>query len=142
MRSILLSLSLRRRLPNDADLLSFLLARPPDRKQQLTTLLQSLLHTYRALTSDLLLPAQPYDVWVPAAPFPSLPPDQQQQQQQGGQPPGFWTQSTEAKDRLKHIQNVVINMQFLINELRPTQAKETLKLKFKCSCRGERTRRR
>ncbi len=45
-----------------------------------------------------------------------------------GDQPGFWTQSTEAKDRLEHMQNVVVNMQFLINELRPVQAKETLKL--------------
>ncbi|EPQ27255.1 uncharacterized protein PFL1_05178 [Pseudozyma flocculosa PF-1] len=97
-----------------------------DRKQQLTTLLQSLLHTYRALTSDLLRPAQPYDVWVPAA---APDPAAQEGAGQPVQPPmGFWTQSTEAKDRLQHIQNVVINMQFLINELRPTQARETLKL--------------
>ncbi len=74
----------------------------------------------------LLKPAQPYDVWMPAVPDPNLTPEQQQQQMATN--PGFWTQSTEAKDRLKHMQNVVVNMQFLINELRPVQAKETLKL--------------
>lgn len=97
-----------------------------DRKELLVSLLQTLLQTYREITADLLEPAQPYDVWVPAVPDPNLSAEQQQQQQQ--QNPGFWTQSTQAKDRLKHIQNVVVNMQFLINELRPVQAKETLKL--------------
>ncbi|SPO31262.1 related to MED7 - member of RNA Polymerase II transcriptional regulation mediator complex [Ustilago trichophora] len=97
-----------------------------DRKQLLLTLLQTLLQTYREITADLLKPAQPYDVWVPAVPDPNLTPEQQQEQMATN--PGFWTQSTEAKDRLKHMQNVVVNMQFLINELRPVQAKETLKL--------------
>lgn len=97
-----------------------------DRKKLLLTLLQTLLQTYREITADLLKPAQPYDVWVPAVPDPNLTPEQQQQQMATN--PGFWTQSTEAKDRLKHMQNVVVNMQFLINELRPVQAKETLKL--------------
>ncbi|GAC95404.1 hypothetical protein PHSY_002979 [Pseudozyma hubeiensis SY62] len=97
-----------------------------DRKELLLTLLRTLLQTYREITGDLLKPAQPYDVWVPAVPDPSLTPEQQQQQMATN--PGFWTQSTEAKDRLKHMQNVVVNMQFLINELRPVQAKETLKL--------------
>ncbi|PWN51415.1 hypothetical protein IE53DRAFT_386211 [Violaceomyces palustris] len=98
-----------------------------DRKSVLISLLNTLLHTYHSLTSDLLKPVQIYDVWVPTPIAPPFQPDQGQgegrQEQQG-----FWTQSTEAKDRLKHVQNVVINMQFLINELRPTQAKETLKL--------------
>ncbi|KAJ1021649.1 hypothetical protein NDA16_003785 [Ustilago loliicola] len=98
-----------------------------NRKELLLTLLQTLLQTYREITADLLKPAQPYDVWVPAVPDPNLAPEQQQQQQMATNP-GFWTQSTEAKDRLKHMQNVVVNMQFLINELRPVQAKETLKL--------------
>ncbi|CBQ69940.1 related to MED7-member of RNA Polymerase II transcriptional regulation mediator complex [Sporisorium reilianum SRZ2] len=97
-----------------------------NRKELLLTLLQTLLQTYREITADLLKPAQPYDVWVPAVPDPNLSPEQQQQQMATN--PGFWTQSTEAKDRLKHMQNVVVNMQFLINELRPVQAKETLKL--------------
>ncbi|KAJ9475533.1 Mediator of RNA polymerase II transcription subunit 7 [Pseudozyma hubeiensis] len=97
-----------------------------DRKELLLTLLRTLLQTYREITGDLLKPAQPYDVWVPAVPDPNLTPEQQQQQMATN--PGFWTQSTEAKDRLKHMQNVVVNMQFLINELRPVQAKETLKL--------------
>lgn len=97
-----------------------------NRKELLLTLLQTLLQTYREITADLLKPAQPYDVWVPAVPDPNLTPEQQQQQMATN--PGFWTQSTEAKDRLKHMQNVVVNMQFLINELRPVQAKETLKL--------------
>lgn len=97
-----------------------------DRKELLLTLLRTLLQTYREITGDLLKPAQPYDVWVPAVPDPNLTPEQQQQQMATN--PGFWTQTTEAKDRLKHMQNVVVNMQFLINELRPVQAKETLKL--------------
>ena len=97
-----------------------------NRKELLLTLLQTLLQTYREITADLLKPAQPYDVWVPAVPDPNLTPEQQQQQMATN--PGFWTQSTEAKDRLKHMQNVVVNMQFLVNELRPVQAKETLKL--------------
>ena len=97
-----------------------------DRKELLLTLLRTLLQTYREITADLLKPAQPYDVWMPAVPDPNLTPEQQQQQMATN--PGFWTQSTEAKDRLKHMQNVVVNMQFLINELRPVQAKETLKL--------------
>ena len=97
-----------------------------NRKELLFTLLQTLLQTYREITADLLKPAQPYDVWVPAVPDPNLTPEQQQQQMATN--PGFWTQSTEAKDRLKHMQNVVVNMQFLVNELRPVQAKETLKL--------------
>ncbi|KAF6767036.1 Mediator complex, subunit Med7 [Kalmanozyma brasiliensis GHG001] len=97
-----------------------------NRKELLLTLLQTLLQTYREITADLLKPAQPYDVWVPAVPDPNLTPEQQQQQMATN--PGFWTQSTEAKDRLKHMQNVVVNMQFLINELRPVQARETLKL--------------
>ena len=99
---------------------------PTDRKQLLISLLQTLLHTYRALSADLLEPAQPYDVWVPTQPSSDQSDVAAQQQQQ--QPQGFWTQSTQAKDRLKHMENVVVNMQFLINELRPTQAKETLKL--------------
>lgn len=102
---------------------------PPDnadRKELLLTLLQTLLQTYREIIADLLKPAQPYDVWVSAVPDPSL--SVEDPQQQKGTNPGFWTQSTEAKDGLKHIQNVVANMQFLINELRPVQAKETLKL--------------
>ncbi|KAJ1019307.1 hypothetical protein NDA13_006224 [Ustilago tritici] len=97
-----------------------------NRKELLLTLLQTLLQTYREITADLLKPAQPYDVWVPAVPDPNLTPEKQQQQM--ATQPGFWTQSTEAKDRLKHMQNVVVNMQFLVNELRPVQAKETLKL--------------
>lgn len=97
-----------------------------DRKQLLLTLLQTLLQTYRDITANLLKPAQPYDVWVAAVPDPNL--TQEEQQKQMATNPGFWTQSTEAKDRLKHMQNVVVNMQFLVNELRPVQAKETLKL--------------
>ncbi|CDS01058.1 related to MED7-member of RNA Polymerase II transcriptional regulation mediator complex [Sporisorium scitamineum] len=97
-----------------------------NRKELLLALLRTLLQTYRKIIADLLKPAQPYDVWVPAVPDPNLTPEQQQQQMATN--PGFWTQSTEAKDRLKHMQNVVVNMQFLINELRPVQAKETLKL--------------
>lgn len=97
-----------------------------DRKALLLTLLQTLLQTYREITADLLNPAQPYDVWVPAVPDANLTPEEQQEQV--ARNPGFWTQSTEAKDRLKHMQNAVVNMQFLINELRPVQAKETLKL--------------
>nr|CDI56001.1 related to MED7-member of RNA Polymerase II transcriptional regulation mediator complex [Melanopsichium pennsylvanicum 4] len=97
-----------------------------DRKQLLLTLLQTLLETYREISEDLMKPAQPYDVWVAAVPDANLTPEEQQQQMATN--PGFWTQSTEAKDRLKHMQNVVVNMQFLVNELRPVQAKETLKL--------------
>ncbi|PWY99338.1 hypothetical protein BCV70DRAFT_200912 [Testicularia cyperi] len=109
-----------------------------NRKDLLISLLNTLLQTYREITADLLKPAQPYDVWIPAVPPNPADPNAPQQQagagagagagsEQQGQP-GFWSQSSAPKDRLKHIQNVVVNMQFLINQLRPIQAKETLKL--------------
>lgn len=84
-----------------------------DRRAALQTLLQTLLQTYFELSNDLLRPIQPYDVFEPAPP---------------GTPGGFWVPSSHIKDRLKHMETVVINIQYLLNELRPYQARETLEM--------------
>ena len=89
---------------------------------------------------------QPYDVWLPAPGGPSGPPgpDAPGGGAPGGGSPdgapapgpdgapaaqgGYWVTSTRIKDRLKHVENTVINTQYLINQLRPVQARATLEM--------------
>lgn len=123
---------------------------PFDRARALQTLLRTLLHTYFMLTSDLLRPIQPYDVLESGgsggghegdgAEAPGQggehgdgPPAQDGAQDgtqdgtQDGAPAGpTWTTSTRIKDRLKHLEVAVINFQFLVNQLRPVQARASL----------------
>lgn len=119
---------------------------PFDRNEALQVLLRTLLQTYFELTSDLLRPVQPYDVWLPAPGGPSGPPgpDAPGGGAPGGGSPdgapapgpdgapaaqgGYWVTSTRIKDRLKHVENTVINTQYLINQLRPVQARATLEM--------------
>lgn len=68
-----------------------------DRRQVLQTLLQTILHTHLSLTDTLLRPPAYY-----------LTPDGQQER-------------TDADDKLDHIRTAVVNMQHLLNELRPVQ---------------------
>lgn len=135
-----------------------------DKNAAMQTLLRSLLRTYFELTTDLLKPIQPYDVWVPAAPADGPEGERgetessaQAELQAGAQgetegsasseaqaepqadtessmqtgshtqtTQGGYVSSTHIQDRLKHLEHVVINMQYLVNKLRPLQARATL----------------
>ncbi|WFD36849.1 hypothetical protein MCUN1_003739 [Malassezia cuniculi] len=79
-----------------------------DRREELQKLLRTLLQTYFELTNDLLRPMQPYDVFEPAP---------------AGTPGGFWVPSSRIQDRIKHMETTVINIQYLLNQLRPHQAR-------------------
>ncbi|KAK4700522.1 mediator of RNA polymerase II transcription subunit 7, partial [Phenoliferia sp. Uapishka_3] len=78
--------------------------RGADRTASLQTLLQALILSYTQLVSSLL---------EPPPSLPSLPP--------GEQPP------TDPERLVEHIRLITINMHHLVNELRPVQARETLK---------------
>ncbi|KAK4053596.1 hypothetical protein OIO90_003835 [Microbotryomycetes sp. JL221] len=84
-----------------------------DRTQSLLTLLRAMLVTYTQLVSALLEPP------------PSLSAIEQAQQQgqvePGQEPP------TDPERLVEHIRLISINMHHLVNELRPIQARETLK---------------
>ncbi|PKI83014.1 hypothetical protein MVES1_002928 [Malassezia vespertilionis] len=110
-----------------------------DRNEALQKLLRTLLHTYFMLTSDLLRPIQPYDVWVPqatteasGAPSTAATTDETPlanataSEANGNGAFGVWTTSTRIKDRLKHMEMSVINFQFILNQLRPIQNSATL----------------
>ena len=84
-----------------------------NRRDALQTLLQTLLQTYFELTNDLLRPMQPYDVF---------------EQAPAGTPGGYWVPSSRIQDRVKHMETTVINVQYLLNQLRPHQARETLEM--------------
>lgn len=97
---------------------------PFERTEALQRLLRTLLYTYFQLTGDLLRPLQPYDV------APSV-------------PDGAPTSANRIQERLAHIETVVINFQFLVNELRPVQAAHALEtlLTTQIERRQEQTRR-
>ncbi|GAA5846310.1 hypothetical protein JCM11251_008028 [Rhodosporidiobolus azoricus] len=82
--------------------------RGADRKQSLQTLLRTLLLTYTQLLDALLAP--PPSLAHPRPPLPD-----------GSQPP------TDPERLSEHMRLIAINMHYLVNELRPVQARETLK---------------
>ncbi|GAA5912323.1 hypothetical protein JCM6882_002559 [Rhodosporidiobolus microsporus] len=82
--------------------------RGADRKQSLQTLLRTLLLTYTQLLDALLAP--PPSLAHPRPPLPD-----------GSQPP------TDPERLAEHMRLIAINMHYLVNELRPVQARETLK---------------
>ena len=106
-----------------------------DRTEVLQTILRTLLQTYFELTCDLLKPVQPYDVWVPhpLAGAPGEAPHTSPLDEAPGslrnttQPPaGHWTPSSHIRQRLRHMEVAIINFQYLLNELRPVQARISL----------------
>ena len=82
-----------------------------DRSKVLQTLLHTLLQTYFELVCDLLRPIQPYDVEVP------MPHTEGQT---------TLISSSHLKDRLHHMETVVINFQYLLNQMRPLEARASL----------------
>ncbi|BGO95443.1 hypothetical protein NBRC10512_001411 [Rhodotorula toruloides] len=82
--------------------------RNADRKQSLQTLLRALLLTYTQLLDALLAPPPSL-----AHPLPPLP---------DGRPA-----PTDPERLTEHMRLIAINMHYLVNELRPVQARETLK---------------
>ncbi|BGP27531.1 mediator of RNA polymerase II transcription subunit 7 [Rhodotorula toruloides] len=82
--------------------------RTADRKQSLQTLLRALLLTYTQLLDALLAPPPSL-----AHPLPPLP---------DGRPA-----PTDSERLSEHMRLIAINMHYLVNELRPVQARETLK---------------
>ncbi|GAA5895629.1 hypothetical protein JCM5296_003766 [Sporobolomyces johnsonii] len=82
--------------------------RNADRKQSLQTLLRAILVTYTQLLDSLLTP--PPSLAHPRPPLPD-----------GSAPPSDPERLTE------HVRLIAINMHHLVNELRPVQARETLK---------------
>ncbi|KAL4401381.1 RNA polymerase II transcription regulator [Malassezia pachydermatis] len=90
-----------------------------DHRHVLQQLLRTLLQTYFELTCDLLRPIQPYDVWVPA-------PHSEGGTEDAAPPNGTWISSSRLKDRLQHMETVVINFLYLLNQLRPTQSRAAL----------------
>ncbi|KAL8279881.1 hypothetical protein RQP46_007731 [Phenoliferia psychrophenolica] len=83
-------------------------ARGADRTTSLQTLLQALLVSYTTLISALLSPPPSLPSLPPPGPNGELPP-------------------TEPERLVEHIRLISINMHHLVNELRPVQARETLK---------------
>ncbi|KAK4048504.1 hypothetical protein OIV83_004672 [Microbotryomycetes sp. JL201] len=81
-----------------------------DRSQSLSTLLRAMLVTYTQLVSSLLQPP------------PSLEATEQYMAQNQGQEP-----QTDSERLVEHIRLISVNMHHLVNELRPVQARETLK---------------
>ncbi|GAA5878044.1 hypothetical protein JCM16303_002829 [Sporobolomyces ruberrimus] len=100
--------------------------RNQDRKQSLQTLLRTLLLTYTQLLNSLLTP--PPSLLHPP---PRLPP-----RADGTQPP-----QSDPERLTEHIRLITINMHHLVNELRPVQARETLKLmmRYQIDRRREKT---
>ncbi|GAA5866507.1 hypothetical protein JCM8547_000647 [Rhodosporidiobolus lusitaniae] len=82
--------------------------RGADRKLSLQSLLRTLLLTYTQLLTALLTP--PPSITNPPPPLPD-----------GSQPP------TDPERLTEHMRLISINMHYLVNELRPVQARETLK---------------
>ncbi|BGP20020.1 hypothetical protein JCM10213v2_008155 [Rhodosporidiobolus nylandii] len=82
--------------------------RGADRKASLLTLLRTLIVTYTHLLDSLLTP--PPSLAHPRPPLPD-----------GSQAP------TDPERLTEHMRLVAINMHYLVNELRPVQARETLK---------------
>ncbi|GAA5966957.1 hypothetical protein JCM3765_004413 [Sporobolomyces pararoseus] len=98
-----------------------------DRKESLQTLLRALLLTYTQLLNSLLTPP-PSRLHPP----PPQPPNQENGSQQAQSDPERMTE---------HIRLITINMHHLVNELRPVQARETLKLmmRYQIDRRKEKT---
>ncbi|GAA5903252.1 mediator complex subunit MED7 [Sporobolomyces salmoneus] len=104
-----------------------------DRKQSLQTLLRALLLSYTQLLNSLLTP--PPSLLHP----PPAPPSEPSNHENGAQPP---SQPPSDPERLtEHIRLITINMHHLVNELRPVQARETLKLmmRYQIDRRKEKT---
>ncbi|GAA6007404.1 hypothetical protein JCM11491_004151 [Sporobolomyces phaffii] len=103
-----------------------------DRKESLQTLLRALLITYTQLLNSLLTP--PPSLLHPPRPAPAS----TSATENGAQP----SQPPNDPERLtEHIRLITINMHHLVNELRPVQARETLKLmmQFQIDRRREKT---
>lgn len=91
-------------------------ARPSDRREALQFLLRTLLQTHLQLVDSLTHPPREYMAWMPAAP--TEPPAEGQP----APPPQMVpVPRSVAQDRWEHMRTTVINMQHLINELRPKQ---------------------
>lgn len=86
---------------------------PFDRKDVLKKLLRTILQTYFELVCDLLQPIRPYDIPVPAA-------------EAHSEAQTTWIPSSHLKERIQHMETVVINFQYLLNELRPAQTRTEL----------------
>lgn len=86
---------------------------PFDRNEALKKLLRTLLQTYFELVCDLLQPIRPYDIPVPAA-------------EANTEAQTTWIPSSHLKERIQHMETVVINFQYLLNELRPAQTRMDL----------------
>ncbi|GAA5930884.1 mediator complex subunit MED7 [Sporobolomyces koalae] len=98
--------------------------RSQDRKQSLQTLLRALLVTYTQLLNSILTPPPSRLHPRPSAPPP--PTDSNQNQNPNEPQP---SQAPSDPQRLtEHARLISINMHHLVNELRPVQARETLKL--------------
>lgn len=84
-----------------------------DRNEALNKLLRTLLQTYFEIVCDLLQPIRPYNIPVPAS-----------EAHTGAQT--AWIPSSHLKERIQHMETVVINFQYLLNELRPAQTRAEL----------------
>lgn len=96
---------------------------PFDRAHVLGKLLRTLLQTYFDLVCDLLQPIRPYDIPVPA---PQAPPHAQEGAGENVAANVTWIPSSHLKERMRHMETVLINFQFLLNEMQPTQARTEL----------------
>ncbi|GAA5979360.1 hypothetical protein JCM11641_005012 [Rhodosporidiobolus odoratus] len=83
--------------------------RGTNRKASLQTLLQTFIVTYTQLLDAILAP--PPSLARPRPPLPD-----------GSQPP------TDPERMTEHLRLIAMNMHYLVNELRPVQARETLKM--------------
>lgn len=96
----------------------------------LQVLLRSLLQTYFELVCDLLRPIQPFNVWVPSTSAPqtltSNAEPQNESNSQNEEAQGHWVPSSHLKEHLRHVEMVVINFQYRLNQLRPLQARAAL----------------
>ncbi len=95
-----------------------------DRKATLLSLLRSLLFTYFKLTGALQAPPRDY---IATIPDPSIPPQSYAHLPPEQHPPGIQVWKNEAADLSEFIRMISINMQHLLNEMRPAQAADELR---------------
>ena len=87
-----------------------------DRKATLQSLLRTLLYTFFKLSQVLKSPPRDYIATVPDPTVPPPPPES------GLEAPTMQVWKNESMDLTEYIRTTVINMQHLLNEMRPAQA--------------------